>query len=181
MTTKHRVFPLCVAALFVMRWAGVSPAAYGGLKVPERGFISSEPAQTWEQGLICGNGTIGANMFSRPLDETIIFTHERLFLPMGAPTMPPDTSSRLFEIRLENHWKRSGFMSFGLVQLGQAATSLGENELAYECLKHMVNRFWLGNLASMHNHRSLFNMDISGGMPAVLIRMLVASDPGRIQ
>jgi len=33
----------------------------------------------------------------------------------------------------------------------------------------------------MHNHRSLFNMDISGGMPAVIIKMLVASDPGTIQ
>lgn len=72
-------------------------------------------------------------------------------------------------------------MSFGLVQLGQAAASLGENELAYECLIYLVNRFWLHNLASMHNHKSLFNMDISGGMPAVLIKMLVASDPGRIQ
>jgi hypothetical protein len=33
----------------------------------------------------------------------------------------------------------------------------------------------------MHNHRSLFNMDISGGMPAVIIKMLVASDPGKIR
>ena len=33
----------------------------------------------------------------------------------------------------------------------------------------------------MHNHRSLFNMDISGGLPAVLIQMLVASSPGRIR
>lgn len=33
----------------------------------------------------------------------------------------------------------------------------------------------------MHNHRSLFNMDISGGMPAVIIKMLAASEPGRIQ
>ena len=72
-------------------------------------------------------------------------------------------------------------MSFGLVQLGQAATSLGENELAYECLIYLVNRFWLHNLASMHNHKSLFNMDISGGMPAVIIKMLVASEPGNIQ
>ena len=71
--------------------------------------------------------------------------------------------------------------AFGLVQLGQAATSLGEGELAYHCLTHLVNRFWLNNLASMHNHRSLFNMDISGGMPAVIIKMLVASDVGRIQ
>ena len=88
---------------------------------------------------------------------------------------------RIIEIKLDKHWKRSGFMSFGVVQLGQAATSLGEGELAYRCLVNLVNRYWLSNLASMHNHRSLFNMDISGGMPAVIIKMLVASQPGRIQ
>ncbi len=88
---------------------------------------------------------------------------------------------RIIEIKLDTHWKESsGFMSFGLVQLGQAATSLGEGELAYRCLVHLVNRYWLSNLASMHNHKSLFNMDISGGMPAVIIKMLVASVPGRI-
>ncbi len=86
------------------------------------------------------------------------------------------------EQKLATHWRNNqrGFMSFGLVQLGQAATSLGEGELAYECLEHLANRFWLANLASTHNHRSLFNMDISGGMPAVIIKMLVASQPGRI-
>jgi hypothetical protein len=90
---------------------------------------------------------------------------------------------KCIEFKLDRHWKnnQSGFMSFGLVQLGQAATSLGESELAYHCLKHLVNRFWLNNLASMHNHRSLFNMDISGGMPAVIIKMLVYSDPGLIR
>jgi len=52
--------------------------------VPERGFVSSQPAKSGG-GLICGNGTIGANALSRPLNERIIFTHERLFMPMGAP------------------------------------------------------------------------------------------------
>ncbi len=81
------------------------------------------------------------------------------------------------------NWENNqrGFMSFSLVQLGQASASLGEGELAYHCLRHLVNRFWLNNLASMHNHRSLLNMDISGGMPAVIIKMLVASDVGKIQ
>ena len=90
---------------------------------------------------------------------------------------------RLIEIKLDRHWAKgsSGFMSFGLVQLGQAAASLGEGELAYRCLTQLVNRYWLNNLASMHNHRSLFNMDISGGMPAVIIKMLVASDPGWVE
>lgn len=83
--------------------------------------------------------------------------------------------------KLENHYKRAGFMSFGVVQLGQAATSLGEGELAYQAMVRLVNSYWLSNMASMHNHRSLFNMDISGGMPAVLIKMLVASAPGTVE
>ncbi|MCH7945719.1 MAG: glycoside hydrolase N-terminal domain-containing protein [Armatimonadetes bacterium] len=89
---------------------------------------------------------------------------------------------KVIEIKLDRHWKEgSGFMSFGVVQLGLTAASLGESKLAYRCLVHLVNRYWLNNLASMHNHKSLFNMDISGGMPAVIIKMLVASSPGRIQ
>ena len=74
-------------------------ATAGPLPVPQRGFISSQPARTWEEGLLSGNGTIGINVLSRPLNERIIFTHERLFMPMGAPRMPPDQSARLFEIR----------------------------------------------------------------------------------
>ena len=77
----------------------IPSATAGSLAVPARGFISSQAAKTWEEGLISGNGTIGANVMSRPLDERIIFTHKHLFLPQGPPLMPPDTSARLFEIR----------------------------------------------------------------------------------
>ena len=90
---------------------------------------------------------------------------------------------KVIEIKLDKHWKNNGlgYMSFGVVQLGQAATSLGESDLAYRCLIPLVNRYWLNNLASMHNHRSLFNMDISGGMPSVIIKMLVYADIGLIK
>ena len=92
--------PACfVTAITVLFVAAASPAVSESLPVPERGFVSSRSAETWEEGLISGNGTIGANVLSRPLDERIIFTHERLFLPMGAPVMPLDQSARLFEIR----------------------------------------------------------------------------------
>ena len=86
------------------------------------------------------------------------------------------------EDKLNKHWRnnRTGYMSFGIVQLGQASASLGEAEMVYECIKYLLNRFWLNNLASMHNHRSLFNMDVSGGMPSVIIKMLVYSDPGLV-
>ena len=88
---------------------------------------------------------------------------------------------RVIEIKLDRHYSRRSFMSFGLVQLGQAATSLGESELAYRCLILLVNRYWLDNLASMHNKESLLNMDVSGGLPAVVIKMLVSSQPGKIR
>jgi hypothetical protein len=107
--------------------------------------------------------------------------------------MPPEIAEspelraafrRVIELKLERHWtdwqRKGGFMSFGLVQLGQAATSLGDRDLAYRSFLPLVNRYWLSNLASTHNYRSLFNMDVSGGMPAVLIKMLVASEPGSL-
>ncbi|MBT8038435.1 MAG: glycoside hydrolase N-terminal domain-containing protein [Verrucomicrobiae bacterium] len=87
------------------------------------------------------------------------------------------------EDKLERYWKDNerGFMSFGIVQLGQVAASLGHGEIAHHCLKHLVYGFWLNNLASMHNRRTLFNMDISGGQPSVVIKMLVASELGEIK
>ncbi|MCK4772430.1 MAG: hypothetical protein KAT18_05870, partial [Candidatus Latescibacteria bacterium] len=96
-----------------------------------------------------------------------------------------DAFRRVIELKLDRHWsdweRRGGYMSFGLVQVGQAAASLGDADLAWRSLVPLINRYWFHNLASTHNYRSLFNMDISGGMPAVLIKMLVASEPGEIE
>jgi hypothetical protein len=87
------------------------------------------------------------------------------------------------EDKLERYWKdnQRGFMSFGIVQLGQVSATLGHGDIAHHCLKHLVYGFWLNNLASMHNRRALFNMDISGGQPAVIIKMLADSYPGKVR
>jgi hypothetical protein len=66
-----------------------------------------------------------------------------------------------------------GVMSFGLVQLGQAAASLGEADLAYEVVDMLANVYWRPNMVSTHNPDSIFNVDICGGMPAV--------EPGAIE
>jgi len=87
------------------------------------------------------------------------------------------------EDKLERYWKdnQRGFMSFGIVQLGQVSASLGHGDIVHHCLQHLANGFWLNNLASMHNRRALFNMDISGGQPAVIIKALADSAPGKIR
>ncbi len=86
MNPRTASFALSFVGLALVAAADFASAG-NPLPVPERGFVSSQPAETWEQGLISGNGTIGANVLSRPLDETIVFTHERMFLPMGEPTV----------------------------------------------------------------------------------------------
>jgi len=73
-----------------------------------------------------------------------------------------------------------GVMSFGLVQLGQAAASLGEADLAYEVVDMLANVYWRSNMVSTHNPDSIFNVDICGGMPAVIIKMLVYSERGKM-
>ncbi len=73
-----------------------------------------------------------------------------------------------------------GIMSFGLVQLGQSAASLGEADLAYEVVDMLANVYWWPNMVSTHNPDNIFNVDICGGMPAVIIKMLVYSEPGKI-
>lgn len=66
---------------------------------PTRGFVSWMPAPSWEEGLLSGNGTIGAVVYGKPHDETIIFNHALLYLPNRIPKQPIDQASRLTEIR----------------------------------------------------------------------------------
>jgi hypothetical protein len=74
-----------------------------------------------------------------------------------------------------------GVMAFGIVQLGQAATSLGDAELSYECVDMIANRFWRAtNMTPTHDPGRIFNMDTAGGLPAVIIKMLVISEVGGI-
>lgn len=74
----------------------------------------------------------------------------------------------------------NGEMAFGAVQLGLAAASLGEAETCREVVDWLANLYWTPALTSTHNAHSIFNTDICGGLPAVVIKMLVASEPGRI-
>ena len=69
------------------------------IQPPARGFISSQPANSWEQALISGNGRMGALVYGQPLDETIVLNHARLFMPLHPPLPPPDTASHLQELR----------------------------------------------------------------------------------
>jgi hypothetical protein len=86
-------------------------------------------------------------------------------------------------VRARLAWWRgqeSDEMAFGLAQLGLAAARLGLAEEAHEALALMATRYWRPTLVSTHNRGALFNVDISGGLPAVVAAMLVRSTEGRV-
>jgi hypothetical protein len=76
--------------------------------------------------------------------------------------------------------ENGGEMVFGMVQMAFVAASLGEAKTTEELINWMAGNYWTNSLASLHNPGSLFNMDLSGGFPAAVIRSLVYSEPGFI-
>jgi alpha-L-fucosidase 2 len=73
-----------------------------------------------------------------------------------------------------------GEMAFGLVQLGLAAAHIGEAEKAEQVVNWLSTKYWSTGMGSFHNVGNLLNTDISGGLPAVIIEMLVYADEQEI-
>lgn len=71
-------------------------------------------------------------------------------------------------------------MAFGLVQLGLAAARLGAAEAAYRCALLLARDHWGTNGVSLHDAGAIFNVDASGGLPALVAAMLVDSHPGSV-
>ncbi|MEU7908792.1 glycosyl hydrolase family 95 catalytic domain-containing protein [Actinoplanes sp. NPDC049118] len=71
-------------------------------------------------------------------------------------------------------------MAYGLAQLGLAAAALGMAEEAYATVERMAGRYWRASLVPTHNRDAIFNVDIAGGLPAVVAAMLLRSAHGRL-
>lgn len=93
--------PLAPRIWSLLAMSMLLPAAAAPLPFPARGFVSSQPAKIWEEGLLCGNGTIGINVLSRPLNERTNFTHVRLFMPnpFGESSNDPGGGARRDRLR----------------------------------------------------------------------------------
>ena len=62
-------------------------------------FTSIQPADSWETGLLIGNGIMGASVYGQPIDETVVLNYAGLFSPLHAPLDPIDMAPRLPDIR----------------------------------------------------------------------------------
>jgi len=77
--------------------------------------------------------------------------------------------------------KNGGEMAFGLVQLGLAAAHINDANHAYECVDWLCNSYWSDGFTSYHNPGEIFNVDISGGLPAVVTEMIIQSSADALE
>jgi hypothetical protein len=85
------------------------------------------------------------------------------------------------EKRIQYRRERDGAeMAFGLVQIGLAAAHIGDTEHAYECVDYLCNSYWSPAFTSYHDPGEIFNVDISGGLPAVVTDMLLQSTANEV-
>lgn len=99
---KSHSYLLFAAVLVLKVVAGSALAATPTVDcfaAPGRGFVSEKPAAGWQQGLLTGNGTMGALVMGQAHDETIYLSHASLYLPNRNSERYLDMASRLGEIR----------------------------------------------------------------------------------
>lgn len=65
----------------------------------KRGYFSRQVPKRWEEAMLCGNGTIGAIIMGQPLEETVVFSHEKLFIPWKEKLPPVESAGDLRQIR----------------------------------------------------------------------------------
>lgn len=75
---------------------------------------------------------------------------------------------------------KGGVMAFGMVHMAYAAAVLGESAQLYDMLQWLSSQYWSCNMFTTHDPSFLFNFDLTGGYPAIIIKMLTYSEPGKL-
>ncbi len=89
-----------------------------------------------------------------------------------------DACEKAYEYRMKFKEKEQGEMAFGNIQMGFAAAHLRDNATVWRLLCIMAKNNYYNTFASSHDMGpSIFNADISGGFPALMLEALVQSRP----
>ncbi len=83
------------------------PPAPPAALIPDHGAASTSFARDWPGAFITGNGTMGAMVMGantaatppRPQEDTLFFSHSRLFLPVGTREVVPKLGDALAQLR----------------------------------------------------------------------------------
>ncbi|MDI6101937.1 glycoside hydrolase N-terminal domain-containing protein [Actinoplanes sp. NEAU-A12] len=108
-------------------------------------------------------------------------SHLYPFLYGGDPAFEENPALRAAAVRAVRsrlRWwlsEASDEMGYGLALLGVAAANLGLAEEAYAALTRLTEAYWRPNLVPTHNRDHMFNVDVAGGFPALVVAMLLRS------
>jgi len=92
-----------------------------------------------------------------------------------------EAAKTAIEKRLEyRRGKQGAEMAFGLVQKGLAAAHIEDTEHAFECVDWLCNSYWSPAQTSYHDPGEIFNVDIAGGLPAVVTEMILQSSVDKL-
>ena len=58
------------------------------IEYPAHGVVTTTRSTNWWDAMIAGNGSVGVLVPGKPVRESLIFSHERLFLPYNPPMEP---------------------------------------------------------------------------------------------
>jgi hypothetical protein len=180
--------PISVNA--TMDVAGLKQLLRNLLKLSEQGWIESDKTDIWEKILanlpdymIDKDGDLQEWLWPGLRNDNR-HRHASHLYPLFYEVDPDfekspelmDAAKTAIEKRLQ--YRRNGKgaeMAFGLVQKGLAAAHIKDIEHAYECIDWLCNSYWSPALTSYHDPGSIFNVDICGGLPAVVTEMLIQS------
>ncbi|MBG0562990.1 glycosyl hydrolase family 95 catalytic domain-containing protein [Actinoplanes aureus] len=108
-------------------------------------------------------------------------SHLYPFFYAGDPAFETDPALRAAAVRAVRsrlRWwlsEESDEMGYGLALLGVAAAHLGLAAEAYAALDRIAGAYWRPNLVPTHNRDHMFNVDLAGGLPALVVAMLLQS------
>lgn len=197
-TPANRTNPLAVDA--TMDVAAFRDAARLGVRIADL-LDEDIDREAWESFAdhlppyrVADGGTF-AEWLDPTLAEQLAHRHASQLYPFwyeedAAAETPELRAAALKTIRQKLGWRderpwagRDGRqeMAFGLVGLGLAAARLGDADAAVRCVESLARDFWRPNAVSTHDGDSIFNVDASGGLPALVIEMLVQSQPGTLK
>jgi alpha-L-fucosidase 2 len=186
-------FPAAINA--TMDIASVKQLMRNMIKISEQGWINSPKIKEWEKIL--------KNLPDYEVDKTgdlkewiwPVFgnqnehRHASHLYPLFYEPDPEfenqpelrQAARTAIENRLEFRRKNNGGeMAFGLVQLGLAAAHIKDTAHAYECVDWLCSSYWSPAFTSYHNPGEIFNVDICGGLPAVITEMIIQSSADEI-
>ncbi|MEZ0536702.1 glycoside hydrolase N-terminal domain-containing protein [Caldicellulosiruptoraceae bacterium PP1] len=87
-----------------------------------------------------------------------------------------EAAKKAYRLKKQFKNKEEGIMAFGLIQVGMAAAHLKDSEMVEEIIYKLAKDYYYENYASSHDAGpSLFNTDISGGLPALIVECIAQS------